>query len=107
MHVLEEALAGLDSAHPEVAKYIRLQADAMQRLSEATAELQKYRQAFGGLGNQPPEVKPLVAQLRQKDAELEKLQLVAQELEAVCKAFPACFVKLMEFPRTSPLCIQS
>lgn len=79
----------------------------MQRLSEATAELQKYRQAFGGTGNQPPEVTLLVAQLRQKDGELEKLQLVARELEAVCRASPAFFAKLMGFPRISPLYIQS
>jgi E3 ubiquitin-protein ligase BRE1 len=97
VYALEESLAGFDSTQPEVAKYMRLQADTLQRLSDVSAELQKYRQLFGDLGNQTPVVAQLVAQLRQKDAELEKLQLVARELEAVCEAFPTPLLKLMAF----------
>lgn len=77
--------------HPEVAKAMRLQADALQRLSEVNAELQKYRQVFGDFGSQPPDVAQLVAKLRQKEAELEKLQLVARELEGVGESFLSSF----------------
>lgn len=103
MRALEETLAGFDS---EAANNIRIQANALQRLSEVSAELQNYRQVFGDLGRQPPDVARLVSQLRQKEAELKKLQLVARELEAVCDALCNASVKLTVF-RTSPLYIQS
>jgi len=67
---------------------MRLQADALHRLSEVSAELQKYRQVFGDLGSHPPDVAQLLAKLRQKEAELERLQLVARELEGVSQSYP-------------------
>ena len=88
MRVLEETLAGFDSVHPDVAKDMRLRADALHQLSEVSAELQKYRHMFGDLGSQPPDVAQLVAQLRQKESELERLQLVARELEGVSELLP-------------------
>lgn len=56
--------------------------EALEQLSDANAQLEKYRRTYGDLSTLPPDVAHLAEQLRMKEEELERLRMsVTQQTE--------------------------
>lgn len=55
--------------------YMEATADAFKQLSEANAQLEKYKRTYGDLSTLSPDVSRLAEQLRTKEVELERLRI--------------------------------
>ena len=73
---LERTLSAYQVDHPDISQYIRAHADMVEKLSETTSQLEKYRKVYGDCSAFPPDVSKLVEELSKKEAELERLRLV-------------------------------
>lgn len=80
MSVVDQAFSSLDCDRPDIAPHVRAEAEALEQLAKAKAELEEYRRIFGGPST---DIVRLAEQLRAKDAELEQIKLTAKELEEV------------------------
>ena len=79
---LEQSLAGLDHEHPDIVRHIKMEAEARQKLAEATAELERYRRIHGD-SSLPLDLSRLAEQLKRKDDELQQLHLVKEQQSQV------------------------
>ncbi|KAG6837509.1 hypothetical protein H0H93_008434 [Arthromyces matolae] len=61
--------------HPDVAQYIQAETDALQKLEEVQAELDRYKMVYGDASCLPPDTSVLADQLRHKEEEIQKLRL--------------------------------
>ncbi|KAH7911989.1 BRE1 E3 ubiquitin ligase-domain-containing protein [Hygrophoropsis aurantiaca] len=77
---LVQSLASLQIEHPDVEKHIQAEANVRQQLADTLKELEQYRSVFGPPSSLPPDERCLAEQLRQKDDELRKSQMVATQL---------------------------
>ena len=73
---LERTLSAYQVDHPDISQYIRAHADMVEKLSETTSQLEKYKKVYGDCSALPPDVSKLVEELSKKEAELERLRLV-------------------------------
>jgi E3 ubiquitin-protein ligase BRE1 len=65
------------------------EADALQKLSEVTAQLEKYQTVYGDPSTLPPEVSNLADQLKQKESEIQRLRLLdTQRGQVSCSLQP-------------------
>lgn len=62
---------------------MKAQADALEKLEKVKAELGHYKQTYGPISENSPEVSELLEQLRSKEDELEKLKLCETQRQAV------------------------
>lgn len=65
------------------------EAEALQRLAEATRELERYRKVYGDVSAFPADVQHLAAQLALKQAENETLRLSEEQHKEVSGFFGA------------------
>ncbi|KAG6867824.1 hypothetical protein C0993_010583 [Termitomyces sp. T159_Od127] len=73
--ILEKSLAKYQESHPDVAEHLQTEADALQRLAEVQAQLDKYKRVYGDTSGLPPDTSALLEQLRHKEEEVQKLRL--------------------------------
>lgn len=73
---LERTLSAYQADHPDISQYVRPHADMVEKLSETTSQLEKYRRVYGDCSALPLDVSKLVEELSKKEAELERLRLV-------------------------------
>lgn len=73
---LEQTLSIFDDDHPDVVEHMKAEADALQKLSEAEAQLVKYKTIYGDNSTLPPDVSKMAEQLGQKEDEIQKLRLL-------------------------------
>ncbi|KAF8635226.1 hypothetical protein AX17_004001 [Amanita inopinata Kibby_2008] len=73
---LEEMLAMLQGDQSDVVQHMKAEANTRQKLSEVTAELERYQRIYGNSSSLPPDVSQLAEQLQQKENELQQLRLV-------------------------------
>ncbi|KAL0068814.1 E3 ubiquitin-protein ligase bre1 [Marasmius tenuissimus] len=78
---LEQACSKLDEEHPDITRHIQAESDALQKFSDVSKELEKYRRVYGELSSLQPDVGQLASQLKQKDDELQRLRLLDQQRE--------------------------
>ena len=84
MAALEQTFSVYQDDHPDIVRHMEAEADAIQRLSQAKAELEKYQRTYGVLSALPPDVSQLAEQLHLKEVELEKLRLLEHQRQEVC-----------------------
>lgn len=98
--ILEKSLSKYQETHPDVAEHLKTEADALQRLAEVQAQLNKYKRVYGDASGLPPDTSVLVEQLRHKEEEVQKLRLQdSQHTQVRLWAYSLCFAYLMWFPR--------
>ncbi|KAF5380344.1 hypothetical protein D9615_004567 [Tricholomella constricta] len=73
---LEESLSKHQADHPDVAKHMKAEADALQKLAEVQAELERYKAVYENPSFLPSDMSTLPEQLRQKEEELQRLRLM-------------------------------
>ncbi|KAL0578744.1 E3 ubiquitin-protein ligase bre1 [Marasmius crinis-equi] len=78
---LDQACSKLDAEQPDIARHIQGETEALQKLSEVSAELEKYRTVYGELSSLQPDAGQLASQLQQKEDELQRLRLLEQQRE--------------------------
>ncbi|KAK1218814.1 E3 ubiquitin-protein ligase bre1 [Marasmius sp. AFHP31] len=98
---LEQACSKLDEEHPDITRHIQAESDALQKLSDVSKELEKYRRVYGELTSLQPDVGQLASQLQQKDDELQRLRLLDQQREQ------ASISLLVPLQRMLTLCTQT
>ncbi|KAF9010533.1 BRE1 E3 ubiquitin ligase-domain-containing protein [Cyathus striatus] len=80
---LEQTFSIYQDDHPDVVQHMRAEAEALQQLSEATAQLKQYQKVYGDEVTLPLDVSRLREKLKEKESELEKLRLLeSQHVEA-------------------------
>ncbi|KAF9568023.1 BRE1-domain-containing protein [Agrocybe pediades] len=79
LQALETAFSDFDKDHPDVAKHMQAEAEALEQLSKARKELDKYQRIFGSSSSLSPDASHLAEQLRAKESELEKLRLLERQ----------------------------
>ncbi|KAF5370755.1 hypothetical protein D9758_001925 [Tetrapyrgos nigripes] len=72
----QETLSKLQQDHPDVAKHMQAEVDALQRLSDVSTELNKYRKVYGDVSSLEPDVSKLATFLQEKEDELHRLRLL-------------------------------
>lgn len=90
---LEQTLAIFQDDHPNVVQHMKAEADALQKLSEVTEQLEKYQTVYGDPSTLPPDVSKLADQARQKESEIQKLRLLDTQRGQVSHSGPGnrCF----------------
>ncbi|KAG7098761.1 hypothetical protein E1B28_000670 [Marasmius oreades] len=78
---LEQACSNLDEDHPDIARHIQAEAEALQKLSDVSTELERYHTVYGELSSLHPDVSQLASQLQQKEGELQRLRLLDKQRE--------------------------
>ncbi|KAG5353505.1 hypothetical protein C0989_006319 [Termitomyces sp. Mn162] len=73
--ILEQSLSKYQDAHPDIAEHLKAEADALQRLADVQAQLEKYKRVYGDASGLPPDTSALAEQLRRKEEEVHKLRL--------------------------------
>ncbi|KAG5733688.1 E3 ubiquitin-protein ligase BRE1 [Termitomyces sp. T112] len=73
--ILEHSLSKYQDAHPDIAEHLKAEADALQRLADVQAQLEKYKRVYGDASGLPPDTSALAEQLRRKEEEVHKLRL--------------------------------
>ncbi|KAF8904461.1 hypothetical protein CPB84DRAFT_1845408 [Gymnopilus junonius] len=89
--VLEKTFSIYQNDNPDVAQHMKAEAEAIERLSQVNADLEKYERTYGPLASLPPDVTQLAEQLRLKERELEQLRLVDRQRQ---EAESSLFVEL-------------
>ncbi|KAJ3755625.1 hypothetical protein EV360DRAFT_85738 [Lentinula raphanica] len=81
LSALEEVLAKLNQDHPDVARHIRSEAEAQQKLVQIKTQLDQYQSIYGKLDATAPD--SLQSELQRKEDELRRLRLLdAQHAQA-------------------------
>jgi hypothetical protein len=83
---LEQSFAMFDDDHPDIMKHIKAETEAREQLADITKQLEKYQSIYGDLSQLPPDVQGLEAQLRLKEDEVQRLQLVDKQRAQVSRA---------------------
>ncbi|KIK09930.1 hypothetical protein K443DRAFT_671248 [Laccaria amethystina LaAM-08-1] len=73
---LKRTLSAYQADHPDISQNMWAHADMVEKLSETTSQLEKYRRVYGDCSALPQDVSKLVEELSKKEAELERLRLV-------------------------------
>ncbi|KAG6831681.1 hypothetical protein H0H92_008324 [Tricholoma furcatifolium] len=73
--VLEQSLSNCNTSHPDMAEHIKGEADAVQKLAEVQAQLDKYKAVYGDSSALPADASKLAQQLQLKEEEVRKLRL--------------------------------
>jgi E3 ubiquitin-protein ligase BRE1 len=79
---LEEALLKLKRDHPDVAQHIQSEAEALQKLTQATTQLTKYQNVYGELSGSSPD--QMARELQRKEEEIRRLRLLDSQHAQVC-----------------------
>lgn len=79
---LEKTLVGFQADRPDILRHIKLEAEARQKLSEATAQLENYQRVYGD-SSIPPDLSLFAKQFKQKDEELQQLRLIKDQQSQV------------------------
>ncbi|KAJ3767436.1 hypothetical protein FB446DRAFT_328512 [Lentinula raphanica] len=74
LSALEEVLAKLNQDHPDVARHIRSEAEAQQKLVQIKTQLDQYQSIYGKLDATAPD--SLQSELQRKEDELRRLGLL-------------------------------
>lgn len=90
---LAQTLSDFQKDNSEVVEYMKVEADALQKLTEAEAQLAKYKSVYGDSSSFPPDVSKLSEQLRQKEDELQKHRLLEIQRTQVCFSRALCFLR--------------
>ncbi|TFK44380.1 hypothetical protein BDQ12DRAFT_672875 [Crucibulum laeve] len=72
---LEQTFSVYQDDHPDVVRHMKAEADALQKLSEVTSQLERYQKVYGDCSTLAPDVAQLAEQLKRKETELEQLRL--------------------------------
>jgi hypothetical protein len=64
---------------------MKAEADALQKLSEVTSQLEKYKMVYGDPSTLPHDVSKLVDQARQKESEIQRLRLLDTQRSQVSR----------------------
>ncbi|KAF8894030.1 hypothetical protein BD779DRAFT_1797962 [Infundibulicybe gibba] len=73
---LQQTFLIFQDDHPNVVAHMKAEAEALERLAEATTQLQKYQSIYGDLAAQESTVAALAAQLEEKEHDLCRLRLL-------------------------------
>ncbi|KAJ7647129.1 BRE1 E3 ubiquitin ligase-domain-containing protein [Roridomyces roridus] len=73
---VDQTLSIFQDDHPNVVQHMEAEANALQKLAEATAKLEKYESTFGDLSTLPPDVAQLAEKLREQEDEIKRLRLI-------------------------------
>ncbi|PPR05855.1 hypothetical protein CVT26_010135 [Gymnopilus dilepis] len=76
---LEETFSTYQSEHPDIARHMKSEAEALEQLSLVKAELEKYQRTYGPTTTLPPDTSQLAEQLAKKERELEHLRLLERQ----------------------------
>ncbi|KAF9263329.1 BRE1-domain-containing protein [Marasmius fiardii PR-910] len=78
---LEQACSNLDEDNPDIARHVQAEAEALQKLSDVSAQLERYRTVYGEFSSLQPDVSQLASQLQQKEDELQRFRLLDKQRE--------------------------
>ena len=83
---LGATLTKLQLDHPDIARALQSEAEALEKCAEAREQLRKYDAIYGpaALASAGPDVQALTEQLHFKDEELRKTRLELKALQEVC-----------------------
>ncbi|RDB24923.1 E3 ubiquitin-protein ligase BRE1 [Hypsizygus marmoreus] len=73
---LEQTLSISQDDNPNVVEHMKAEADALQKLSQAEAQLARYKTVYGDPSTLPPNESILADQLKLKEDEIQKLRLL-------------------------------
>ncbi|KAF9060655.1 hypothetical protein BDP27DRAFT_1236457 [Rhodocollybia butyracea] len=74
LSALEEALLKLKRDHPDVAQHMQSEAEALQKLTQATSQLTKYQNVYGELSGSSSD--QMARELQRKEEEIRRLRLL-------------------------------
>ncbi|THV02428.1 BRE1-domain-containing protein [Dendrothele bispora CBS 962.96] len=74
--VYEKTFSKLQEDHPDVAKHIEAENDALQKLADVSAKLERYQAVYEDLTSMSPDVAKLTVTLQEKEDELHRLRLL-------------------------------
>ncbi|KAG6866699.1 hypothetical protein C0991_011358 [Blastosporella zonata] len=73
--ILEQALSRYQEPHSDTLEHFKAETDALQKVAEIQAQLDKYKAVYGNTSAHPPDTATLLDQLRVKEEEVQKLRL--------------------------------
>ncbi|KAJ7268745.1 BRE1 E3 ubiquitin ligase-domain-containing protein [Mycena haematopus] len=72
---VNQTLSIFQDDHPNVVQHMEAEANALQKLAAATAELENYRKTYGDLSSLNPDVAYLAEKVRVQEEEIKRLRL--------------------------------
>ena len=84
---LEQMFSVYQDQPAELMERMKATAEAFEQLSDANAQLEKYKRTYGDLSTLPPDIAHLAEQLRTKEEELERLRMSVTQQTEVFQAY--------------------